>query len=149
ELKSVAYSLAVVFGDPKAIQHMRDDLASDKTDLPSRQAALAALLDARDKELAPVLQQLVGDKALRGAATRALAVYDDPKTPETILAKFGEFTAEEKRDAVNTLASRAAYGKALMDAVAAKKVAAADVPADVVRQLRNLGDKDLDQRIAD
>jgi putative membrane-bound dehydrogenase-like protein len=149
EARSLAYSLAVVFGDEKAIKHMRGELASADADLPSRQAALAVLLDARDKELAPVLQKLVGDKALRAAAVRALAVYDDPKTPEAILAAFGDFTAEEKRDAVNTLASRVAYGKALMDALAAKKVAANDVPADVVRQLRNLKDKDLDQHIAD
>jgi putative membrane-bound dehydrogenase-like protein len=149
ELRSLAYSLAVALGDARAIRHMRDELASDKADLPSRQAALAALLDARDKDLPPVLHQLIADKALRGAALRALAVYDDPKTPETVLAKFGEFTAEEKRDALNTLASRPAYGQALMEAVAAKKVAAADVPADVVRQLRNLNDKELDRRIAD
>ena len=32
-----------------------------------------------------------------------------------------------------------------MDAVAAKKMAASDVPAEIVRHLRNLNDKDLDQ----
>jgi putative heme-binding domain-containing protein len=37
----------------------------------------------------------------------------------------------------------------LLDAVAAKKVPAADVTADIVRQLRNLGDAELDKRIAD
>ncbi len=50
---------------------------------------------------------------------------------------------------MNTLAARPAFGKALMDAVAVKKVPAADVPAEIVRQLRNLHDKDLDRRIAE
>src|SRR5262249_27862917 len=93
--------------------------------------------------------QLVGDNALRGAAIRGLASYKDPKTPVVLLKAFGSFSAEEKRDALNTLAARVAYGKALMDAVAAKKVAAKDIPAEIVRQLRNLKDKELDKRIAD
>src|SRR5439155_9646435 len=41
------------------------------------------------------------------------------------------------------------YGKALMEAVAAKKVPANEVPAEVVRQLRNLNDADLDKRIGE
>ena len=149
ELRSLAYSLGVVFGDDKAMQHMREELASTKADVPSRQAALTALLDVHDKELAPVLQKLIGEKALRGAAIRALAGYDDAKTPEVIFKIFGALDAQEKRDALNTLAARASYGKALMEAVAAKKIAANDVPAEIIRNLRNLKDKDLDARIAE
>jgi putative heme-binding domain-containing protein len=78
-----------------------------------------------------------------------LASYDDLKTPESILRIFSSLTPEEKRDALNTLASRSAYGRALMDAVAAKRVAASEVPAEVVRQMRNLNDKELDRRMAD
>jgi putative heme-binding domain-containing protein len=149
ELQSLAYSLAVVFGDPKALAHMRQLLASTNTDLPSRQAALMALLDVRDKDLPPVLHQLVGEPALRGAAIRALASYDDPKTPGVVLDVFASLNGQEKRDALNTLAARPSYGKALMDAIAAKKVPATDVPAEIVRNLRNLKDKDLDARIAE
>jgi putative membrane-bound dehydrogenase-like protein len=149
EIRSLGYSLAVVFGDDKALKHLREELASTKTDLLSRQAALTTLLDARDKELAPVLHQLVGEKELRSAALRALASGDDPKTPDVILTVFSSLNAEEKRDALNTLAARPAYGKALMEAVAVKKIAANDVPAEIVRSLRNLKDKDLDKRIAE
>jgi putative heme-binding domain-containing protein len=131
------------------MKQMRDELASTKTDLPTRQAALTTLLDVRDKGLPPVLHQLIGEKDLRGAALRALANFDDPKTPDVILAAFASLTAQEKRDALNTLAARTAYGKALMEAVAAKKVAAGDVPAEIIRNLRNLKDKDLDKRIAE
>jgi putative membrane-bound dehydrogenase-like protein len=149
EIWDAALALAVTFGDPTALAEMRRVLSSPKSDLPARQAAMAALVEVRDKELPAILHQLVGEKELRAAAIRALATYDDPKTPEAILAKFGDLTAEEKRDALNTLAARVAYGKALLEALAAKKIAAGDVPADVVRQLRNLKDEDLDKRIAD
>jgi putative membrane-bound dehydrogenase-like protein len=148
ELRSLARSLAVVFGDAAALRLMRQELASIDGDMGARRAALAALLDARDKDLPPVLHRLIGEKELRGAALRGLASYDDPRTPQVILQAFDSFSPAEKRDALVTLASRAAYGKALMESVAAKKVPASDVPAEIVRQLRNLRDKTLDERIA-
>ncbi len=149
ELRSLAFTAGVIFGDARAFKQLRTDLASSKTSLEVRQAALQALLDAHDPDLAPVLEQLLGEKVLRGAALKGLASYDDPKTPEAILAIFGSLTAEEKRDALNTLASRAAYGRALMEAVAAKRIQSSDVPAEVVRQMRNLNDKELDRRVGE
>jgi putative membrane-bound dehydrogenase-like protein len=149
EVRSLARAVAVTFGDAAAFTEMRRVLAARDADLAARQSALSTLLEARDKQLAPVLHRLVEEKALRGAAIRGLASYDDPKTPEVLLGAYAALTAEEKRDALNTLGSRAAYGKALMEAVAAKKVPASDVPAEVVRQLRNLADTALDRRIAE
>ena len=96
-----------------------------------------------------MLRQLVSDPAVRGHALRGLASYADAGTPETILAVYGQLTQAEKRDALATLSSRPAYGKALLDAVAAKKVAISDISADLVRQLRTLRNMDLDQRIAE
>jgi putative membrane-bound dehydrogenase-like protein len=147
-IRTLVLSLGVTFGDPAALAETRRVLMKE-TDSGTRQAALAALLDARDKALPPLLHELLADAALRGAALRALGAFDDPRTPAAILAVYGSLNSAEKRDAVATLAARAAYGKALMEAVAAKKVSATDVPADLVRQLRNLHDKELDRRIAE
>jgi putative membrane-bound dehydrogenase-like protein len=149
DIASAVASLGVTFGDAKVMAALRDVAGNTKAALPQRQQALASLLAVRDKELVPVLHRLLAEPALRGAALRGLAIYDDPKTPEKVLAIYSSLNTEEKRDALNTLASRAAYGKSLLDAVAAKQVPAAEVSADLVRQLRNLGDKALDQRIAE
>src|SRR5262249_12239027 len=62
ELRSLSLSLAVVFGDAPALRRMRDTLASTDADPPSRRAALTVLLDARDKELPPLLHRLVDEK---------------------------------------------------------------------------------------
>ena len=149
EVRRRATALAVVFGDAQAFAELRRRAGDTAGEPAERQAALRALLDAQDTRLAPLLQQLVADAALRGAALRGLASYDDPKTPEIILKAYASFNPAEKRDALGTLASRAGYGKALLDAVAAGKIAAADVPADLVRQLRNLNDKELTRRIGE
>jgi putative membrane-bound dehydrogenase-like protein len=149
EVRSQAMALAVTFGDPKAFAELHRILTARDAALPARQQALAALLGARDKELQPLLLALVKEPGLRGAAIRGLASYGDPQTPAALLGAYPSLTSEEKRDALNTLASRPAYGRALMDAVAAKKVPANEVPAEVVRQLRGFNDKELDQLIAD
>jgi putative membrane-bound dehydrogenase-like protein len=148
-IRARATALAVTFGDPKAFAELRRVVAARDADLASRQSALAALLGARDKELAAILLKLIDDKPLRSAAIRGLAIYDEPQTPAVLVGAYPTLTAEEKRDALTTLASRPAFGKALMEAVAVKSLPASDVPAEIVRQLRILNDKTLDARIAE
>ncbi len=149
EVRNQAVALAIAFGDARAFDEMRQALVAPTTALALRRNALAALLAARDGKLPPVLHKLVGDPDLRAEALRALASFDDPQTPRVVLKAYASLTAAEKRDALNTLASRVAYGRELLDAVAAKKVPAADVSADLVRQLRNLKNKDLDRRVGE
>ncbi|HEV8061939.1 MAG TPA: PVC-type heme-binding CxxCH protein, partial [Gemmataceae bacterium] len=149
DVRDQADSLAVTFGDPQAFDALRK-LAGERTGDPlRRQKALAALLAAHDPELAPVLQGLVADGGVRGQALRGLASYDDANTPNAILGVYAKLTTAERRDALATLASRPAYGTALLDAVATKKIDAKEVSADLVRQLRTLRNKELDKRIAE
>ena len=149
ELQSHALALAVTFGDPEAQAEMRRRLADFSVDVAHRKAALNALIGAKDSKLVPVLHKLIGEPALRAAAIRALAVYDDPATPRLILAAYPSLTLAERRDALNTLASRPSYAKAMLDAVVAKTVPATDISADVIRQARNLRDAALNRRIAE
>jgi len=74
---------------------------------------------------------------------RGLAGFDDAKTPSVLLGAFGQFNAAEQRDALNTLASRAAYARPLLEAVRAGQVPKAALTADLVRQLRSLKDASL------
>ena len=149
EVRSQAGALAITFGDKRAFADMRQVVASPKADLALRQNALASLLSAKDKELPRVLHQLLHDANLRGAALRGLAVYDHPQTSKLILDLFAKLSTEEKRDALGTLAARANYASDLLDAVATKKIAPGEVSADVIRQVRNLGSKELDKRVTD
>lgn len=149
ELRNLGQVLGVLFGDKNAFAAVRAVIADPKAATPARVAAVTSLVDARDPELVPVLQGLVADPAVRAAAIRGLAAFDDPKTPAAILAGYGSFSTAEKRDALATLAARPGYAKALMAAVADKVVPAADVSAETVRQLRNIKDATLDKQIAD
>ena len=124
DVRATVQALSVIFGDPQAFDALRKTIADTKAGLTARRDAIASLLAAQDKELPPILQSLLADDALRATAIRGLGSFDDPRTPAMLLAKYADFNAAEKRDALSTLSSRAAYGKALLDAIGAKAVPA-------------------------
>lgn len=146
-VRGAAEGLALTFGDEQAAARLEATLLNAKLPAERRIAALSALLKARVAGLAPKLQTLLSDETVRAPAIRALAAYDDPQTPSAVLGKYAALSPAEKRDAVATLASRLPYARALLDAVEAQTVAGTDLSADLVRQLRNLKDKALDDRI--
>ncbi len=149
EIRSQTLALALTFRDPAAFAPARQLVLDAALAGPLREEALAALVKARDSELPPVLAQLLNDRALRRAALRSLAAYEDAQTPQVVLALYSQFNADEKRDALATLASRVEYAQALLTAVAEKRVPATDLPADLIRQLRNLKNDDLNKRIVE
>jgi putative membrane-bound dehydrogenase-like protein len=149
KVREQALALAVIFGDARAFDRLRDMLRSPDTDLDIRKSAIDVLVSARDAKLPPLLHGLLDNPSLRGPALKALAAFDDPKTPAAILGLYPKLTVDEKRDAINTLASRVVYGKTLLEAVAEKQLLASEISADVVRQLRNLNDNDLDRRLSE
>jgi putative membrane-bound dehydrogenase-like protein len=148
-VRDEALALAVTFGDKTALATLRNVLGDAKADAAARLSAMKALVDARDAEAPLLLRAALADKTLRAAAIRALAAFDDPKTPAAILSEYGNLTTEEKRDAVAALAGRPTFAKELMNAVAAKKVPAADISAETVRVLRSHQNADLDKQVAD
>ncbi|HMP06773.1 MAG TPA: DUF1080 domain-containing protein, partial [Lacipirellulaceae bacterium] len=144
-----AISLGVTFGDPHAEAALRA-LASDASaDADQRRAAVEALLEARAGGLAELLGQLLGDPELRGLALTGLARFDAPTTPHAILRAYGALSRFEKQQALATLASRAPYALALLDAVEAGQVPRTDLSADLARQLLNLQDDAVAARLAD
>jgi putative membrane-bound dehydrogenase-like protein len=149
ETRQLAESLAVTFGDAKAMGSLRSKLVDSKADPEQRRGAMQSLLAARDPQLAGTLQKLLADPSLRREAIRGLAAYDHAKTPASLLSIYPQLPLAEKRDALATLASRPSYARVLVAAVTEKQIPALDLSADLIRQLRNLNDDELKQRIAE
>jgi putative heme-binding domain-containing protein len=61
--------------------------------------------------------------------------------------KYAGLTADEKRDAIQTLASRGAYAMALLDAVGARIIPRQDIDSYTIRQLQNLQGPELAARL--
>ena len=147
-VRDLSQSLSVTFGSASALANLREVLLNKDARLSTRSNALVALLSAKDPKLPPALQSLLNDPALRGGALRGLAAYDDAKTPAAILEVYPSLNPLEKKDALNTLVSRAAYAKPLLAAVSEKKISSKDLSADLVRLLRNLKDPQLNEQVA-
>ena len=143
EVRQLAQTLSLTFGSKAALDALRKVLVDGKANLADRQKALAALVAARDRALPEVLRGLLREKALRREALRGLGAFEDPKTSSAILKIYAKLDTAGKRDALTTLASRVSFSKALMAAVARGVVKANELPADIVRQLRAHGVKDI------
>lgn len=142
-----ARALGVTFGDPAALNAIREVASSKSEPVASRREAIESLLAANDKGLPAALQAMLDEPALRDLSLRGLAQYDDPKTAGILLAAYPTFSSDEKRLALGTLCSRAPYALQLMTAIEQKKVPGADLTADLVRQLQFLKDDSLQQKL--
>jgi putative heme-binding domain-containing protein len=146
-VRTLVQTLSLTFGSQKALSSLRQILADAAATLAARRAALDSLVGIKDPELPATLQRLLDESAMRGPAIRALGGYNDPKTPEALLGAYGKLDTAQKRDALNTLASRPAFAKPLLTSLAANEVPKADITADVLRQLRSLKDDGVKQQL--
>jgi putative heme-binding domain-containing protein len=147
QVRELVQSLSLTFGSATALKSLREKLADPKASVASRKSALDSLVGAKDPNLVPTLQRLLEDAAMRSPALRALAAYDDPKTPALLLKMYPGFTGVEKQEALNTLASRVAFAKQLLTAVDQKVISHRDLTADIVRQLRNLKQPEINDQV--
>ncbi len=143
-----ALRIAVAFGDRAAFPDLRRLLVSDAAPEASRKMALDALVAGADREALPAILSLLKGGLLRGPALRALGAFDDARVPVAILERYGTLTDAERRDALNTLSSRPANARALVEAIAQGSVPREHLGAFALRNLRNLGDAEIDGRLA-
>jgi putative membrane-bound dehydrogenase-like protein len=149
EIRQRLQALAAAFGDAAGFPLLRRTLADAAAPAEEREHALDALVRGRDAELVPMLYDLLADDALRGPALRALASFPGDATPARVLALYGTFGAEERRDARNTLAGRPDWARPLLEAVRDDVVPRGDVGAYAIRQIRQHGVPELDALVAE
>lgn len=147
EIRALAEQLGLLFGSPAATASLRAAALDPGRPATERQSALDALIAAHTADLGPSLIKLIGDPVVRGAALRGLAAYQEPETAAIVLAAYSTFDAGQRRDALNTLASRAVYARPLVAAVGDGLVPKSELTADLVRQLRALRDTALNGRL--
>ena len=147
EVRQLSQSLSLTFGSKAALDALRKVLVDEKAKPADRKKALGALVAARDVRLPNALRGLLQNEALRREALLGLGAFEDAKTPPAILKIYSELDTAGKRDALTTLASRVLFAKALMVAVGNQAVKANELPADIVRQLRAHGVKEINAQL--
>ncbi len=147
EVRQRTLLLSVLFGDREAVETLRRTVNDTKAEAEVRRSALQTLIDARAPDLLPLLRELLGDRDLRRSAIQGLATIRDPQTPAWLLKHYAAMPEAERGDVLATLASRAEFALALMDAVEKGQVARTDLSPFLVRQMMNLKDAKLRDRI--
>jgi putative membrane-bound dehydrogenase-like protein len=143
----LADRLAVVFGDSRVFPNLRAILSDANQPLEQRQRALQILVQGRDSEAAEALHAALSSAPLQSAVIRALAALGNRDTPQRLLDAYGSLTPAAREDAVATLAARVVSAHLLLNAVESGSVPRNEVHAYHVRQMTNLNDAKLTERI--
>ena len=147
EVRLTARGLAAVFGNKEALVELSASLVEERNRGRKRRA-VEFLVQTRDSEVPRFLAEVLkNDPSLHRVILRGMSQFDDPIVPAAVLDAWPMLDPEARRDALNTLASRPAFAKALLDAVRDNRIARDQLSADLVRQVRNLNDPELSQQI--
>ena len=137
-LATLASDVNRKFNDANATSDSVRLVRDENAPLETRRKTLQTLTLQRRPQLAPVLPALFDEPQLRLDAIRSAAAFDDEALGNLLIARYATFSAIEKTEALQTLASRGRYARMLTDALAAGTVSRQDVPPHVARQLRRV-----------
>lgn len=146
-LRDLGERLALIFDDPVVLASLRSRATNRELSAEIRNRAILALVAKKADGFDEALLVLVQQEATRREALRGLGAYHHAETASVILAAYDSFDPLARQDALQTLASRAAWANALLAAVESASIPRADLTAFTVRQLRNLGDDHITKRV--
>ncbi|HEX6987176.1 MAG TPA: hypothetical protein VF170_17485, partial [Planctomycetaceae bacterium] len=144
-----AKELAVVFGDGRTMDALRQVVLDLDADPAARRDALEVLVRSGEKDLAALLHRLVTDKATAVVAVRGLAAVGTDETPAVLLQNFWRAPKEARPEIVSALTVREPWALALLDEVAKDEVPKEMVTASDARQMASLGSEKVAQRLSE
>jgi len=147
-LGATVRELATLFGDGRALEEVRRLVLDRNADAALRRSALETLVARRDEGVREICLPLLADARFNLVAARGLATDDDPETARALVAAYGRFRAPQRPALVGILASRRSFAAELVAAVAAGRIPHQAVAAVDLRQIRGLGDPELDAAVA-
>lgn len=147
--KRLIRELGTLFGDGRALDDVKSIVLDDRADQAARQAALKTLIDARPADLRATCEALLGTRGLNALAARGLAQFDDPAIGVRLAQSYRSFAIEDRPGLIDALVARPAFARALLDQIAAGKIAKTDLSAFHARQIRGLNDAALSKQLAE
>jgi putative heme-binding domain-containing protein len=149
EVQDQVRGLAVVFGDGRALDEVRDLALNDKAKVPTRRAALETLIEARPDDLRQICERLLRVRFLNTTALKGLTLFDDPALGAQLAKNYSSFHPSERPAVIETLVTRPTFAAALLDQIEAGKIPAAALSALQARQIRSYGNDHLTARLAE
>ncbi len=150
KLVALANKLAVSFRDPAALKRAIDAISSVRFTDEQRAEAMRQLGSIKAPETIPLMLNVVRkDKSdlVRAEAARALVGFDRPNIAAELLSTWKDYTTNTRPEVANALAARKDGAKALLQAMADKKIDRADVTDNTILRIQAHNDKELNALI--
>jgi putative heme-binding domain-containing protein len=142
ELRNLILNLNQIFGDENATRAALATVQNRGESIEARRQALASLLTQQRKELLPILEKLLDEKALQIEAIRGYSTFEAAHAPTLMLERYPNFPPAAQRAVIETLVTRKAYAEALFTALEKGRISPEAIPAYVSRSLSGiLGEK--------
>ena len=150
EVREQVLKLSALFGDGLALDHIRAIAMDSKAANRDRQQALETLIESRPADLRKVCESLLDTRVVNATAAKGLAVFDDPAIAKLLVQKFKRFQPDDRALVMEILASRPSFAEVMLDELAGGKspITRDDIKATHARQMRNFGDKRLNDKVA-
>lgn len=145
--KRIAESLGAAFGDTQLFDRMRDSLADSTSNLQAQQHAVSILAYDTAEQNLPLFLKLLDETALVPQLLPLLTRYADPRVATELIARIPEWSQGDSAAAMEVLASRVPWALQTLDSIAAGDLEKKHLAAYNVRQMTQLGDTGLNERL--
>ncbi|MDA0196851.1 MAG: PmoA family protein [Bacteroidetes bacterium] len=135
---AIALEIGQLFGSAEAANQLMTVLENPAANIEDRQAALTGLASRAWPALKPLLSEFIDNPDMSIQAIRAISNFNDGQLGQVLFGKYETFSADQKTEALMTLASRRTYASILTGAIKDKRIAKSEIPAYVARQLRRV-----------
>ncbi|HEY4261345.1 MAG TPA: PVC-type heme-binding CxxCH protein, partial [Schlesneria sp.] len=139
--------LSVLFGDGRALDEVQCVALDNKAELAARRAALQTLIDNRAPDRRKVCEQLLGVRYLNTTAIRGLTEFDDASIGLKLANSYRNFFPVDRPAVIDALVTRPSFAEALLDQIAAGKIAKTDLTVLHARQILSFGNPKLTARL--
>lgn len=148
EITTRVRDLGVLFGDGRALGDVRHILTDTAADPAVRHNALRTMLDNK-ADLAPLLKQLLNEESMRTDATIGLLEIGDPDAPTLAVNRYQTAPVRDHDPLLGAMVTRSTAAKALLEAIADKRIPRTDLTPFHARQIASLNDTALTKRLGD
>jgi len=142
-------SLNVLFGDRRTLDELRKLVTNQSLPPEDRNQALRSLLLNPPADDAATLISLLRDQAIAVEALRGLAHYSAAEIPQKILDASEAFAPPARAAMIQTLASRPAFARELLQAVRDKRIASSEITAIHARQIASFEVESLNRELVE
>jgi putative membrane-bound dehydrogenase-like protein len=141
--------LSILFGDGRALDDVNKIVLDAQAEIPTREAALKTLIEARPNDLRAVCEGLLEVRGLNVTAVRGLTLFDDPAIGQRLAKNYRKFAPADRSAVLDALVSRPAWAAAMLESVGKGQIARTEVTAFHARQIRDFKDEALTKKLTE